>query len=165
MTEVNYLSKNRETPRQYQEGLFTAISIGFVLLLVGALFVINPDLFGNILEFFRDFELVDVPNTDIMFPAPEFPQLHSSVYQAAGQFSIALGVFQVVILALRFVIPSSWGKRSETIGNFVYWVGASFLIQYFLLESTQWFTFWSTIIILVGVSIIARTAVMAVTRI
>lgn len=165
MTEVNYLSKNRETPRQYQEGLFTAISIGFVLLLVGALFVINPDLFGSILDFFRDFELVDVPNTDIMFPAPEFPQLHSSVYQAAGQFSIALGVFQVVILALRFVIPSSWGKRSETVGNFVYWVGASFLIQYFLLESTQWFTFWSTIIILVGVSIIARAAVMAVTRI
>lgn len=159
------MSKNRETPRQYQEGLFTAISIGFVLLLVGALFVINPDLFGSILDFFRDFELVDVPNTDIMFPAPEFPQLHSSVYQAAGQFSIALGVFQVVILALRFVIPSSWGKRSETIGNFVYWVGASFLIQYFLLESTQWFTFWSTIIILVGVSIIARAAVMAVTRI
>lgn len=165
MTEVNYLSKNRETPRQYQEGLFTAISIGFVLLLVGALFVINPDLFGSILDFFRDFELVDVPNTDIMFPAPEFPQLHSSVYQAAGQFSIALGVFQVVILALRFFIPSSWGKRSETVGNFVYWVGASFLIQYFLLESTQWFTFWSTIIILVGVSIIARAAVMAVTRI
>jgi len=159
------LSKNRETPRQYQEGLFTAISIGFVLLLVGTLFVINPDLFGSILDFFRDFELVDVPNTDIMFPAPATPSSHSMVYQAAGQFSIALAVFQIIILALRFVIPSSWGKRSETVGNFVYWVGASFLIQLFLIETMQWFVFWSTIIILVGVSIIARAAVMAVTRI
>jgi hypothetical protein len=169
MTEVNYLSKSKETPRQYQEGIFTAISIGFFLLLVGTLFVINPDLFGSIIDFFKDFELVDVPHTSIMFPAPESPQLHLTVYQAARQFSIALGVFQVVILALRFVIPSSWGKRSETVGSFVYWVGASFLIQYFLIDSTldytQWFVFWSTILILAGVSIIARAAVMAATRI
>jgi hypothetical protein len=162
---VDYLSKNRETPRQYQEGLFTAISIGFFLLLVGALFVINPDLFGSILDFFKDFKLVDVPNTNITFPAPASPNSHSMVYGAAGQFSIALGVFQIIILALRFFIPSSWEKRSETVGNFVFWVGASFLIQLFLIETTQWFVFWSTIIILVGVSIIARAAVMAVTRI
>jgi hypothetical protein len=165
MTEENYVNKSKEMPRQYQEGLFTAISIGFFLLLVGTLFVINPNLFGNIIDFFKDFELVDVPHTNIMLPAPESPQLHLTVYQAAGQFSIALGVFQIVMLALRFVIPSPWGKRSETVGNLVYWVGASFLIQSFLIESMQWFVFWSTIIILVGVSIIARAVVMAVARI
>ena len=159
------MSKSKETPRQYQEGIFTAISIGFFLLLVGTLFVINPDLFGGILDFFKDFKLVDVPHTNIMFPAPESPQLHLTVYQAARQFSIALGVFQVVILALRFFIPSSWGKRSEAVGSLVYWVGAIFLIQYFLIESTQWFVFWSTILILAGVSIIAKAAVMAVSRI
>ena len=170
MTEVDYLSKSKEMPRQYQEGLFTAISIGFFLLLVGALFVINPNLFGSILDFFKDFKLVDVPHTDIMFPAPASPNSHSMVYQAAEQFSIALAGFQVVILALRFLIPSSWEKRSETVGNFVYWAGASFLIQLYLIEKvpveiTHWFVFWSLIIVLVGVSIIARAAVMAVTRI
>jgi hypothetical protein len=165
MTEENHVNKSKEMPRQYQEGLFTAISIGFFLLLVGTLFVINPDLFGNIIDFFKDFGLVDVPHTNIVFPAPESPQLYLTVYEAARQFGIALGVFQVVILALRFVIPSSWGKRSETVGNLVYWVGASFLIQSFLIETMQWFVFWSTIIILVGVSIIARAAVMAVARI
>ena len=165
MTEVNYLSKSKETPRQHQEGLFTAISIGFFLLLAGTLFVINPNLFGNTIDFFKDFKLVDVPHTNIIFPAPESPQLHLTVYQAARQFSIALGVFQVVILALRFIIPSSWGKRSEAVGSLVYWVGTSFLIQYFLVESMQWFVFWSTIIILAGVSIIARAVVMAATRI
>lgn len=159
------MDKSKETPRQYQEGIFTAISIGFFLLLVGTLFVINPNLFGSIIDFFKDFGLVDVPNTSIVLPAPESLQLHLTVYQAAGQFSIALGVFQVVILALRFIIPSSWEKRSETVGSFVYWVGASFLIQSFLIDSMQWFTFWSTILILAGVSIIARAAVMAVSRI
>jgi len=161
------LSKSKETPRQYQEGLFTAISIGFFLLLVGTLFVINPNLFSSIIDFFKDFKLVQVfPNTsNIMFPAPEYPQLHQTVYQAARQFSIAIGVFQVVILALRFVIPSSWGKRSETVGNFVYWIGANFLIQSFLIGNTQWFVFWSTIIILAGVSIIVRAVIMAAARI
>ena len=159
------MSKRKETKLHNQEGLFTAISIGFLLLLVGTLFIINSNLFGSIMDFFKDFKLVDVPNTDIMFPAPEFPQLHLTVYQVARQFSIALAVFQVIILALRFFIPSSWEKRSETVGNFVYWGGTSFLIQLFLIETTQWFTFWSTIIILIGVSLIARAVVMAVSRI
>jgi len=125
----------------------------------------ESNLFDKILDFFKGFDLVDVPNTDVTFIAPEFPRLHLTVYQAAGQFSIALGLFQIVILALRFVIPSSWGKRSETVGNLVFWAGAGFLIQLFLIETTQWFVFWSTIVILFGVSMIARAIVMAVSRI
>ncbi len=159
------MKKSKETPRQYQERLFTAISIGFFLLLVGALFIINSDLFGSILDFFEDFELVVVPNTNMMLPAPESPRLHLTVYEAARQFSLAIAVFQVFILVLRFFIPSSWKKRSETVGNFVYWGGASFLIQLFLIETVEWFAFWSTIIILVGVSMIARAIVTAVTRV
>jgi hypothetical protein len=162
---LDYLSKNKEALHKYQKGLFTAISIGFFLLLVGTLFIVNPDLFGSILDFFKDFQLVDVPNTNIILPAPESPRLHLTVFQSARQFSLALAVFQIFILALRFFVPSSWEKRSETVGNFVYWGGASFLIQSFLIETTQWFIFWSTIIILVGVSMIARAIVIAVSRI
>lgn len=159
------MNESKETPRQYREGLFTAISVGFFLLLVGTLFVITPNLFDKILDFFKGFDMVDVPNTDITFIAPEFPRLHLTVYQAAGQFSIALAIFQIVILALRFVIPSSWEKRSETVGTFVYWAGAAVLNQLFLIENTQWFVFWSTIIMIAGVSLIARAVVMAVSRI
>jgi hypothetical protein len=165
MSEVNHLNQNKETSRKSQEGLFGAISAGFFFLLVGILFVVTPDLFGAIIDFFTDFKIVDVPHTNIMLPAPQFSRLHLTVYEAAGQFSVALAVFQIVILALRFVIPSSWGKRAETVGNFVYWAGASFLIQSFLIENTQWFVFWSTIIILIGVSLIVRAAVMAISRI
>jgi len=159
------LNKNKETPRKYQEGLFTAISVGFFLLLVGTIFVITPDLFGKIVDLFKDFKLVDVPNTDVVFFGPEFPRLHLTVYQAVRQFSVALAVFQIVILALRFVIPSSWGKRAENVGNLVFWAGVAFLIQPFLIESTQWFVFWSTLLIVVGVSLIARAVVMAISRI
>jgi hypothetical protein len=159
------LNTNKEKPRKSQEGLFTAISAGFFLLLIGILFVITPNLFESIIDFFEDFKLIDVPNTTIIFPGPEFPRSHLTVYQAAGQACVALCIFQILMLALRFIIPSVWGKRAETVGNFVYWAGAAFLIQYFLVDSTQWFIFWSMIVILAGVSLIVRAAVLAISRI
>jgi hypothetical protein len=159
------LKKSREEPRQYQERLLTAISIGFFLLLVGSIFLINLNLFADFIELIKNFELRDVPNTNIILPAPASPDTHSMVYQALQQFSIALTIFQVIILALRFIISSSWEKRSETVGNLVFWAGTSFLIQLFLIETTQWFAFWSIILVLLGVSIITRSIVMAVARI
>jgi len=159
------LTEYNDTPRKHQEGLFSAISGGFFLLLVGIIFIITPNLFDNLLNFIGDFQLVDVPNTDIVFFGPQSPRSHLTVYQAVGQVSIAVCILQIIILSLRFVIPSSWEKRSETVGNFVYWGGATFLIQLFLVESTQWFVFWSTLIIIVGVSLVVRAGVMAISRI
>ncbi len=151
--------------RPYGEGLITAISVGFVFLLVGTIFVITPNLFDGIIDFFKDFKLVEIKDSNWALPAPASASNHTLVYEAVWQFSLALGVFQLVILALRFFAPSPWGKRSETVGNLVFWLGAGFLIQTFLLETTQWFVFCSTIIMLLGVSLIARAIVLAAARI
>ena len=154
-----------EASPQYREGLFTATSVGFFLLLVGTIFVITPNLFDRILDLLRDFELVDVPHTDLIFPGPAFPSRHSIVYLAAEQFSFAVGLFQIIILALRFLVSSSEGKKAEAVGNLVFWGGAGFLIQFFLIETTQWFVFWSVVIMLIGASLIARAIIIAVARI
>ena len=164
MVEVNCLN-NTNTPRKPQEGLFTAVSIGFCLLLAGAIFVITPNLFGEILDFLGDFSVVDIPNTEIIFLGPEYPRMHLTVYEAAWQFSIASALFYVVMLVLRFVFPSSRGKRTETVGNIVYWAGASYLTQLLLIESTQWFPFWAAIIIVAGISFIVRAVFTAISRI
>ncbi len=167
---MNCLIENNGIPPKYQEGLFTAISVGFGLLLVGTLFIITPNLFGKIVDFFKDFKLIDVPHTNMIFPAPGHPNIHPVVYQAAGQFSIAVTALQVILLVLRFVIPSSLDKKSESVSSLVYWAGASFLFQTFLIDNspvtlTNWFEFWSLIIVLAGVSLLARAAFMAVSRI
>lgn len=147
------------------ESVITAISIGFFLVLVGILFVITPNLFGEITDLLSDFKLVEVvPNSDVIFPGPESPSAFSVVYVSAAQFSFALGVFQIVILALRFFISSTWQKRAETVGNLVFWLGTGFLIQSFLIETTQWFVYWSSVIMMIGVSLIARAGFMAVAR-
>jgi len=162
---VYYLNESKKSASILGESIFTAISVGFFFLLVGIIFVITPNLFDKILDFFKDFKLVDIRNSNWVLPAPASADNHLLVYQAVAQFSFALGVFQLVILALRFFATSAWEKRAETVGNLVFWLGAGFLIQTFLLETTQWFVFCSTIIMLIGVSLIARAIVMAAERI
>ena len=125
----------------------------------------NSNLFGKIIDFLKDITIVDVPNTEISFIGIESPLLHLTVYEVAIQISLALVLFQVIILGLRFIFHSSWIKKSETVGNMVYWGGTAYLIQFFLIESTQWFVFWSTILIVVGISLISRAIVMSVARI
>jgi hypothetical protein len=162
---VNYLNDNKKSSPVLGETIITAISIGFFLVLVGILFVITPNLFGKIIDLLSDFKLVEVvSNSDLLVPGPAHPSAFSVVYIAAAQFSFAIGVFQVVILALRFFYGSPWKKRAETVGNLVFWLGTGFLIQSFLIGLTQWFVFWSTVIMMIGVSLIARAGVMAVSR-
>ena len=143
------------------EGIFTAISVGFFFVLVGFLLVTTPNLFGNIMDFLKSFELAEVPNSDIIFPAPASPSSHTVFYQAIVQFSFALVLFQIIMLVLRFITQSPWGKRAETMGNLVFWLGAGILIENFLIQTTQWFVFWSLLIIIIGVSMIARAIVLA----
>jgi len=152
-------------PRRYREGLFSAISAGVFFVLVGAIFVTTPNLFDKILAFFNDFNLVPVPNLGFSFPAPASPWTHSVLYSAVTQFSLILGLFQIVILALRFVVGSPLGKKAETASNLVFWLGASYLISTLLNETTTrtiWFVFWAEVIMLIGVSLIIRAIILAV---
>jgi hypothetical protein len=153
----------KETKKPIQmggEAIFTAISVGFFFVLVGFLLVTTPNLFGNTIDFLKSFELADVPNTDIIFPAPASPSSHTVFYQAISQFSFALAAFQIIMLVLRFFTQSPWGKRAETMGNLVFWFGAGILVENFLLQTTQWFVFWSLLLIIIGVSMIARAIVL-----
>jgi len=155
---------------RHREGLISAISAGVFLLLVGATFLTTPNLFNEIIDFFSDFELVRVPNLgNLWLPAPAHPRAHSVVYLAVEQFSYTWGLFQLVILALRFVVRSPLNKDAETMSNIVFWVGTGFLTRTFLIETTRlpllaemtrWFVFWSGIIMLIGVSLIIRAIIL-----
>ena len=155
------------------EGLFTAVSAGFFLLLVGVIFVITPNLFQGIIDFFNGFTLNQaVPHSSGLYlPVPEHLAQHTTVYTAAGQFSLVWGIFQIVILAFRFIAGSHGSKTSETVGNVIFSLGTAYLINLLLtgpMLSPQtrglenWFVFWATIIVLLGVSLIARGLVLAV---
>lgn len=164
--EVNKLNESSKGfSRRYREVLFNAISAGVFFILVGAIFITTPNLFDKIIDFFRDFDIVRVPNMEILLLAPASPGTHLVVYSAATQFSFVWGLFQIVILALRFVARSPLSKKTETMSDLVFWLGASFLIRTFLNETTTattWFVFWAGVIMLIGVSLIIRAIILAV---
>jgi hypothetical protein len=131
---------------------------------LGAIFASTPNLFNDIIAFFKDFEIVEVQNTQIYLPAPAHPQTHLTVYSAAGTFCLTWGIYEIAILITRFLVRSPTNKKAETLSNIIFWLGASYLIKEILnttTTTTTWFTFWTLIITLLGISLIVRGLILA----
>lgn len=154
--------------RRHADGLLSAASAGFFFLLVGVIFITTSSLLDNIIDLFRSngIELMQVPNTTISLPAPNPLGHYTAIYQAAGLFSLIWGIFEIAMLVLRFAIHSSTRRKAESVGNIVFWLGTSYFISIYLTSSssitaTSWFAFWTIILMLFGVSLIARGAFLA----
>lgn len=151
--------------QRYGERIFTAVSGGFFLILIGAIFFTTPHLLGKVLAFFQNFDIVRVPHTEIFLPAPASPGAHSKVYSAVMRFCFVWGIFQIFILAIRFVARSALSKKVETVSGIVFWVGTGFLIWVLLsgpMATTTWFVFWSGVIMLIGTSLVVRAIILAI---
>jgi hypothetical protein len=150
-----------------REGFISIFSVGVFLILLGMTFVVTPGFFDKLLSFFEDFDLVQVPNISagILLPSPRNPANHTTIYLTASWFSFAWGIFLVALLALRILAHSPLQKKAENASDIFFWLTNGFLIGNFLNEATttvMWFTFWTAIIILLGVSLIIRAIILAV---
>ena len=155
------------SPPKYREGIFSAISLGAFLILVGVVFATTPNLFDKIVAFFNNFDIVPVSGIPIYLPAPTAPWAHAALYSAVTQLSLGLGILQILILALRLIAHSPLNKTAETVGNLVFWCGTNYLVSTLLNETTTlriWFAFWSGIIVLIGVSLIIRAVILLAQR-
>jgi len=158
---------NNETKksRSLHEGLITAIAIGGFLILIGLVFSLNPNLTDRISDFFSNITSTTYPldssTSTIYLPAPIYPEAHSALYSALLQFDLGLGILQIIILALRLFYRSQTDKIAETVGNMIFWFGGAVLVSTILQVGTlqSWFEYWSALIIIVGISLIARAAV------
>jgi hypothetical protein len=164
----------RSYSRAHREGLFSAISAGFFLILIGMIFVITPNLFDKTITFFSNFDVTTpVSDTGIYLPAPDplreatnstVRDANLGVYTAVQRFSLVWGIFLIAILVARFVYNSPRRKRAENISDIVFSLGAFYFIQALLIDTNQWFVFWSAIIVLAGVSLIVRAIFLAIVR-
>jgi len=152
----------RRPPNRRRDGILSAVSAGAFLVLVGSMFIIHPNLIDRIIDFFNDFKLVSVVDqSNIMLPAPARVALHGDVYSTVLQFSIAWGVFLVAMLVVRFAVNSPTRRKAENISDIIFWFGAAYLIQTWLINNAEWFEFWAMILILLGISLIVRAAYLA----
>lgn len=162
---------SRGYPRRHHEGLLSAISVGFFLILIGVLIISTPNLADKVGTFVNHFQTVQVGNTNIYIPAPEHLGDHIDIYLTARQFSLIWGVFLIAMLGARFILESPLRRKAENLGDIVFWLGTTYLVQTFLVAPTQvspqtidvtkWFEFWAAIVMLIGVSLIARAIFLA----
>jgi hypothetical protein len=160
----HYRSGYRRENR-YAEGIITAIAFGGFLVIIGVLFALTPNLWQNITAFFGNLTTAAFPfggpNSTISLIAPANPAAHKALYTSLLQFDVAFGILQIVILALRIQIRSQIRRIAEAVGNAVFWIGAVFMVNTFLLLGTltSWFQYWGALIVIVGVSMVARAIV------
>ena len=108
-----------------------------------------------------------VPTTGIFLPAPTNPMAHTVLYGAVFQFCIGLGILQIIFLIMRLMMNSPISKTAETMGNLVYWFGAGYLVTKYLNSTTNisdWFVFWAGILVILGLSFVARAFVLFAKR-
>jgi hypothetical protein len=144
----------------WHEGIITAIAVGGVFILLGLVAILTPDFGVKFGDFVSDFTLIYYPfgTGTVSFPAPQNPAIHNDLFIAATNFAIGIAILQIVILPMRLAFKSRLSRIAETVGNLVFWVGAAFVANVYLLAGTieGWFQFWAFLIILAGVSLIVR---------
>jgi hypothetical protein len=160
--------------RGYHEALLGAISAGFFFVLIGALFISNPNFFSNVVTFLSNWQTVHLRSTNISIPVPEHlgDNIALDVYLAARNFSLVWGIFLGVMLGSRFILDSPTRRKVQNVGGIVFWLGAAFVIQILLVEKTQamtinvsaWLAFWAAVIMLIGVSLIVRAIFLVAAR-
>ena len=163
------MSHNHRRDWSVQEGLITALAIGGFFIILGLVFALTPGIAQKTNSFFSDLTTVTYSvgsSSTVHLPAPANPSEHIAFFTALMNFFLGVGVLQIAILALRLLYKSPIRRIAETIGNLVFWLGAAVIANVFLLTGTLtgWFQFWSALIVLIGVSLIARFLVYLLRR-
>jgi len=156
-------------PDKKKENLISALYVGFIFILLAVLYFINvhTNLWGNFVNLMSNFILYTVPGTTISLPAPTNPSAYTMLYNAAFQFCLGLGLLEIAVLALRIWLNSPFPRKAETIENIVFWLGTSYLVVTYLVNITipsEWFVFWAGIILIGGLSLVARGFVLLAKR-
>ncbi len=152
---------NAVRDRYLHEGLITALAVGGFLIILGSVFALAPGIYQATNNFFSDITTTTyhfASTSTFILLAPAHPADHMVFYPAVINFLLGVGILQIVILALRLAVHSRVRRIGQTVGDLVFWLGAAFVANIFLLAGTLngWFQFWSAIIMLIGLSLIAR---------
>lgn len=131
-------------------------SFGFSVIAIGVVWLITPNLPDEIVNFANSFQLVKITD-NVSFPAPTGD--NSALYNALMQLCILVGVFQIVILALRLNFHDSSNRKAQTISNVAFLFGAAFFLNMLANATLTWHGFIAGLIVCIGLSIVAGNIV------
>ena len=142
--------------KQEKRDWFGLVEFGFFLILIGTILLVTPNILGRIENFFKDFDpMAKEIYPNIFLPAPRSD--HPVAYKTVMYFCFAFGIFEIIILILRFVEKSPIDKKAGTLGSIVFWMGAGILANTLVTGGSGfWFLFLNGLIIMIGLSIMVR---------
>jgi hypothetical protein len=137
------------------------ISFGAFLIIIAVIYLKTPGLLSEAKAFVTDFRLVELFQNFWWFvPSSNHPVL----YYAAEEFCYAFGLVQILILGLDFARRSSTHRKAETFSSIVFWLGAGYILSLLSQGVLTWLSFIAGLVILVGISIVARALVLVFAR-
>jgi len=139
---------------------FGLVSFGFFLILIGIMFLVIPNLFSHAEKFVTSFNTTEIsPGSGIFLPAP-IDDNHTEVYKAIMYFCLIFGMFQIIILILKFAIKTSIGSKAGTLGGIVFWLGAGVFASMLVTGGNEkWFLFLAGLVVSIGLAIIVSSLV------
>lgn len=133
------------------------ISFGAFLIIIAIIYLRTPNLVQEVKAFVSDFQLVELFQ-NFWWYAPSGN--HPVLYAAAEQFCYAFGLVHIVILGLKFARRSPTHGKADTFSSIVFWLGAGYIIGLLSQGVFLWLSFIAGLIILIGISIVARALVL-----
>ncbi len=113
---INQISWRTVVSTDRKDNWIALLSFGFFIMLFALFFIIVPNYYDKVSDFFNSFKLQEVAS-NVLLPAPT--RHHQVVYETVMRFCLVFGLFQFFVLALRFYFGSSIRKMAETISNIV----------------------------------------------
>ncbi len=129
-------------------GLATA---GMVLLLLAALYIMTPNIFSNLVDFFSSFELLEIaPGYMVFRPSASNALVYAFVFQFCA--GIAMVYFFTVLLHL--LSSSPLHKTGSSFIGTLTWFGFAWSTYLLLIESLDWVTWMGYMALVLGFSIV-----------
>jgi hypothetical protein len=153
--------RNAARERFLHEGLINALAVGGFFIILGFVFAFTPGIAEQTGNFFSDLTTksyqINSASTINLF-VPGHPADHQGFYTALMNFLLGVGILQIFILALRLVVHPRVRRLAQSVSDLIFWLGAAIVANVFLLAGTLngWYQFWALILVLVGLSMIAR---------
>jgi len=142
-------------PKREGRDWFGLIEFGFFLILIGSILLVTPNVLARAENFFKDFETKEIyPNVFLPTPRGEHPE----AYRTIMYFCLGFGLFEIVILILRFVMKSPIDKKAGTFSGIIFWLGATLFANALVTGGTaNWFLFIGGLIVSIGLAIVVRS--------
>jgi len=113
-------------------------------------FIVIPDLISEVVNFFRDFHLVEIA-FGIFFIEPR--SNHPKLYTAIQNVLIAYGVAVSALLIYRILAGSPLKHKVKALSSATKCFGTAFLLNQLSIQNLDWISFLIGLLILLGITV------------